>query len=135
MDLHASLQHVLAGQQILGDWFYEALLTRHPEIRPYFDGMDLRRQAVVLTMQLTIIECYHRLRSPAARLYLQYLGAQHHKRGIRHEHYGPFRDTMLEVLQQFHGEAWTPELAQAWQTAIDSAAAVMSEGHQKHLTV
>jgi hemoglobin-like flavoprotein len=135
MDMHASLQRILAGKQVIGDSFYEALLARHPEFRPYFEGIDLRRQAVLLTMQLTVIEGYHRLRSPPARLYLQYLGTKHYKRGIPQEVYGPFRDTLLEVLQRFLEEDWTEGLATEWKTAIDDASAVMFEGYSKHITV
>jgi hemoglobin-like flavoprotein len=135
MDMHDSLQRILASKQVIGDVFYEALLAHHPEIRPYFEGIDLCRQAVLLTMQLTVIEVYHRLGSPPARLYLQHLGTQHHNRGIPLELYGPFRDTLLEVMQRFLEEDWTEELAKEWKTAIDDASAVMFEGYSKHITV
>jgi hemoglobin-like flavoprotein len=135
MDMHESLQRILASKQVLGDAFYEALFARHPEFRPYFEGVDLRRQAVLLTMQLTVIDGYHRLRSPPARLYLQYLGTRHHGRGIPQELYGPFRDTLLEVLQQVLGQGCTEELAGEWKTAIDDASAVMSGGYSQRFTV
>jgi hemoglobin-like flavoprotein len=135
MDLHESLQRILASKQVLGDAFYEALFARHPEFRPYFEGVDLRRQAVVLTMELTVIDNYHRLRSPSARLYLRYLGTKHHDRGIPQELYGPFRETLLEVLQQVLGQGWTEELAREWKTAIDDASAVMFEGYSERFTV
>jgi hemoglobin-like flavoprotein len=135
MDMHESLQRILASKQVIGDAFYEALLARHPEFGPYFEGIDLRRQAVVLTMQLTVIDGYHRLGSPPARLYLQYLGTKHHSLGIPQELYGSFRDTLLEVLQRFLEGDWTEELAREWKTAIDGASAVMFEGYSKHFMV
>ena len=135
MDMHESLQRILASNQVIGDSFYEALLARHPEFGPYFEGIDLRRQALVLTMQMTVIDGYHRLGGPPARLYLQYLGTKHHNLGIPQELYGPFRDTLLEVLQRFLEEDWTEELAREWKTAIDDASAVMFEGYSKHFMV
>ena len=135
MDMHDSLQRILVSKQVIGDLFYEALFARHPEIRPFFEGIDLRRQAVLLTMELSVIESHHRLRSPAVRLYLQYLGTKHHHRGIPSELYGPFRDTMLEVLQQFLEKDWTEELAKEWKIAIDEASAVMFEGYAKQFTL
>jgi hemoglobin-like flavoprotein len=135
MDLHESLQRILASKQVIGDSFYEALLARHPEFGPYFEGIDLRRQAVLLTMQLTVIESYHRLRSLSTRLYLQYLGTKDHSLGIPQERYGPFRDTLLEVMQRFLEDEWTEELGSEWKTAIDEASAVMFEGYKKHFTV
>ena len=135
MDMHESLQRILASNQVIGDLFYEALLAGHPQIRPYFDGIDLRRQAVLLTMQLAVVEGYHRLPSCPARLYLQYLGTKHHDRGIPSELYGPFQNTLLKVLQQFLEDDWTEELAREWKTAIDNASAVMFEGYSKHFTV
>lgn len=135
MDMHESLQVILASNQVIGDSFYEALFARHPEFRPYFEGIRLRRQAVVLTALLTVIEVYHRLRSPPARLLLQYLGTKHRNLGIPQELFGPFRDTLLEVLQRFLEEDWAEELATEWKTAIDDAAAVMFEGYSKDFTV
>jgi hemoglobin-like flavoprotein len=135
MDMHDSLQRIFVSKQVIGDLFYEALFARHPEIRPFFEGIDLRRQAVLLTMELSVIESYHRLRSPAVQLYLQYLGTKHQNRGIPPELYGSFRDTMLEVLQRFHGEDWTEELAKEWKTAIDDASAVMLKSYSKPITV
>ena len=135
MDMHGSLQRILASKQIIGDLFYEALLLRHPEIRPYFEGIDLRRQAVLLTMQLTVIDGYHLYRSPAAGRYLQYLGTKHRDRGVPQDLYGPFRDTLLEVLQRFLEDDWTEGLAEEWKTAIDGAAAVMFEGYHQDISV
>src|SRR4051812_34331482 len=111
MDMHESLQRILASKQVIGALFYETLLDHHPQIRPYFEGIDLCDQAAVLTMELTVIEVYHRLRSPPARHYLQYLGTKHLKRGIPSDLYGPFRDTLLEVLRSFLAEDWTEGLA------------------------
>lgn len=135
MNMHESLQRILASNQVFGDSFYEALLARHHEIRPYFEGIDLRHQAVLLTMQLTVIEGYQRLRSPSMRLYLQYLGTKHHTRGIPSELYGPFRDTLLDALRRFLEEGWTEELENGWKAAIDDASAVMFEGYSKHFSV
>jgi hemoglobin-like flavoprotein len=135
MDMHQSFERILASKQVIGDLFYEALFTRHPEIRPFFEGIDLRRQAVLLTMELSVIDAFHRFRNGPARLYLQYLGTKHHHRGIPLELYSPFRDTMLEVLQRFLEGDWTEELATEWKTAIDDASAVMFEGYSKHFTV
>ena len=135
MDLHESLQRILASKQVIGDSFYEALLARYPEFGPHFEDIDLRRQAVLLTMQLTVVESYRRLRSLPVRLYLQYLGTKHHSLGIPRELYGPFRDTLLGVLQRFLEDEWTEELASEWKTAIDEASAVMFEGNEKQFTV
>jgi hemoglobin-like flavoprotein len=135
MDMHQSLERILASKQVIGDLFYEALFARHPEIRPFFEKIDLRRQAVLLTMELTVIDAFHRFRDGPARLYLQYLGTKHRERGIPSELYRPFRDTMVEVLQRFHEKDWTEELATEWKTAIDDASAVMFEGYSKHFTV
>jgi hemoglobin-like flavoprotein len=129
MDMHESLLRILASNQVIGDAFYEALLARHPEFRPYFERVRFRRQAVLLTMQLAVIEVYHRFRSPLARLHLQHLGAKHRNLGVPQELYGPFRDTLLEVLQRCFEEDWTEELAREWKTAIDGASAVMFEGY------
>lgn len=132
MNLPESVHFVLSQREIFGEHFYQRLLAQHPAMQTYFDGIDMSHQAVLLTMQLTVIEAYRRTQSPAAKKYLQILGTRHHERGIPQSTYAQFRDVLIETLQQFHQDDWTEELHAEWTDAINSASERMFEGYDRH---
>ena len=130
MEIHESIQKILGHQEIVADLFYQTFLGRHPEIRPYFEGVDMKRQAVLLTMTLMLIEHHFLHGYPATEKYLKLLGRQHHeRRKIPAEAFVPFRVCMLDTLSQFHGAEWSDDLAAQWHQAIDRAAQTMLEGY------
>ena len=91
MDIQESIKTVLSMRTIFGKLFYDALFERYPESKKFFEGVDIHKQAVLLTMQLMAIgQCYpHTL--PAADAYLQMLGTRHKQKGIPRGSYLPFR--------------------------------------------
>jgi hemoglobin-like flavoprotein len=115
--------------------FYQIFLTQHPEAQPYFEGVDLQRQGVLLTMALVVVEQYYSNPFPATANYLRYLGSRHHDRKIPLPLYAKWTDAMLQTLKQFHGDDWDDHLAQQWSEAIEQAIKRMSEGYDEHLTV
>ncbi len=135
MDIRESLDLILQWKGVLGELFYDRLLNLHPELGKYFEGVDLRRQAVLLTMQLTVIESYYRHRSLAAREYLHILGTKHSDRGVPREAYPKFRDVLLETLHKFHGQDWDEQLASQWKEAIDAASEQMFAGYAERYHV
>lgn len=130
MDISDSLDQILDSNQIFGESFYELFLISYPEVQKYFEGVDMKRQAVLLTMALTVVEQFHCSEQPATKKYLQYLGAQHDERGISPELYPQWRDAMLETLFQFHGADWDQQLATQWREAIERTIEVMLSGYK-----
>jgi hemoglobin-like flavoprotein len=136
MDIHESVHKVLADQQAVADLFYTRFLDNHPEIRRFFDGVDMKRQAVLLGMTLLLIEHHYVHRYPMSESYLQILGHRHQtRRGIPAWTYGPFRDCLLESLAQFHGAEWDEKLARQWTEAIDLASRAMLAGYDQDISV
>jgi hemoglobin-like flavoprotein len=135
MNIHESLHHVLHRDEILADLFYDVFLDRYPEVREFFEGVDLQRQALLLTMALVVVVNHYTNAYPATELYLKYLGTQHHRRGIPVESYASFREALLETLERFHGDDWSPELAGNWRAAIDLAATTMHDGYREDFAV
>jgi hemoglobin-like flavoprotein len=131
MDIQQSIDRIHQSQQTIGDLFYDVFLRRHPEVQVYFQGVDMQRQAVLLTMQLSIVAIYYQHRTPAAEMYLRILGTKHNDRRVPREQYPKFREVLLETLEHFHGGDWNPELATQWKTAIDMAAEKMFEGYEQ----
>lgn len=130
MDIEESLEQIFASTDLFGESFYELFLTAYPDVQKYFEGIDMNRQAVMLTMALTLVEQYASSKYPAARKYLQQLGKVHQERGIPSELYEQWRDAMLEALFQFHGDDWDGHLATQWREAIETAIDVMLQSYK-----
>jgi hemoglobin-like flavoprotein len=135
MDIAESIQWLLSAETIFGKLFYNTLFERHPELEKFFHDVDINQQAVLLTMQLSVIgQCYpHTL--PAVDAYLQILGTKHKRRGIPREAYQPFRDVLLETLGRSFGPVWDDNLAAQWRDALDVATEKMLEGYEKDFHV
>ena len=50
--------------------------------------------------------------------------------GAKQEHYPIVRDTLLDVMSQMAGDAWTAQLNDDWTAAIDFVASVTIEGQK-----
>lgn len=136
MDIQDSVHKVLAQQEVVADLFYVIFLDRHPDILPYFEDVDLKRQAVMLSMSLLLIAHHYQYGFPTTESYLQILGHRHQvRRGIPAGAYGPFRDCLLETLERFHGNDWDEALARQWSEAIDLASRAMLSGYDRDVTV
>jgi hemoglobin-like flavoprotein len=135
MDIAQSLHRILEQQETMADLFYIIFLERYPEVRQYFEGVNLKAQSVLLTMALMVMERHYSGSYPATRMYLRYLGTKHHDRGIPAELFPKFRDALLAALERFHSNDWNAHLARQWHDAIDHATATMLSGYRHHYTV
>jgi hemoglobin-like flavoprotein len=135
MEISESLEQILDATDLFGESFYELFLSTYPEVQEYFEGVNMSRQAVMLTMALTIVEQHATSQYPATKKYLRHLGETHYERGIPEELYEQWRDAMLETLYQFHGDQWDLQLATQWREAIEGAIKVMFQGYQRSVKV
>jgi hemoglobin-like flavoprotein len=135
MNIVESLHRILGERDTLADLFYQHFLVRYPEVATHFQGVNLRRQAMLLTMALMVMERHHSGNYPATAMYLRYLGSKHHVRGVPEHLYPQFREALLAVLERFHDKDWGPELATQWGAAIDRTTATMLEGYKDMLSV
>src|SRR5262249_17248451 len=130
MYIAESLHAILGERDRLADLFYQHFLERYPEVSTHFEGVNLRRQTMLLTMALMVMERPYSGNYAATAMYLSYLGSKHHDRGILQHQFPQFREALLAVLEQFHGENWGPELATQWAGAIDHTIATMLKGYK-----
>ena len=135
MDIQESLSQILESKDEFGKLFYDQFLTQHPELRRYFESVDLQRQSVQLTTAMMIIERYCATPTPAVELYLQYLGTKHHDLGIAREEYPKWVATMCDVLKQFHGDQWDSQLESRWREAFQRTIQLMFQGYEQHVSV
>lgn len=133
MEIHESIHEIFRSDHRVADMFYDLYFARHPEARPYFEGVNLGRQAVLLTMTLMLVEHHYVHQSRVTEDYLRVLGYQHRvRRGIPVEFYAPFCECLLLALEQFHGDAWEPQLAGQWREALELTSRIMLEGYHGH---
>jgi len=129
MDIHESVDRILGSEEVLGDMFYDTFLNRFPHVQQYFEGVNLRRQAVMLMMALLVVEQFETEKYPTTTKYLQELGAKHDELGIPKETYPYFREALLDTLARHLGSNWDDSLAQQWTSAIDNATEQMLKGY------
>lgn len=129
MNIRSSLEKILQSEENFGDLFYEIFFDRCPAAADYFKETRMDRQALEVTMALTMIERHWSKNQPAIERYLEHLGTKHSDRGIPKELYEDWRDAILATLEQFHKDAWDKHVASQWRQAIDSATTVMFHGY------
>jgi hemoglobin-like flavoprotein len=135
MDIQASLDRVLQQQDLVIERFYALFQDRYPEVRRHFEGANLRRLALMLTVTLMVAVRRQVSPAPVPELYLKYLGTKHHDLGVPPESYPKFRDALLATLQGFHGEDWNAGLAAQWAEALDHTAETMLDGYRERFHV
>jgi nitric oxide dioxygenase len=104
--------------------FYGRLFDQDPALRRLFRKTDMAAQRKNLMQTLTVVvKGIDRLDDlvPA----VQALGRRHAGYGVRPEHYDEVGAALLWTLEQGLGEAFTPDVHNAWASAYGTLAAVM----------
>lgn len=135
MEIDESLARILQSREIFGGLFYEEFFRRFPEAAPHFQGIDMERQSLVLTMALAVVERYRAADFGAIDHYLQHLGSAHHRRAIPLDLYPKFIDAMLAALERFLGDGWSPALATAWRGALEKTVQTMLKGYERRVGI
>jgi ferredoxin-NADP reductase/hemoglobin-like flavoprotein len=114
----------------LTHFFYGRLFAENPQLRTMFPpAMDVQRERLfaALTRIMTNLDDPEALRG-----FLGRLGRDHRKFGVEPEHYAAVGGALLATARRFLGEAWTPEVADAWSAAYEAAAGMMVEAAEEH---
>ena len=132
MDIRESAEHVLASKKVFGEIFYEEFFRRSPDAIAYFEGVDMERQAVMLTMAVPAIAHHTRSGSTATEKYFRNLAAPHEARKIPPALYTRWCEAMLVALEYVLGKEWTAELAREWESGLEQASRLLVEGYEDH---
>jgi NAD(P)H-flavin reductase/hemoglobin-like flavoprotein len=110
-------------------FFYSDLFIRHPEVRDLFPvSMKAQRDHLVAALAKVISQVD---RADELAVFLKGLGRDHRKFGVMAEHYDSVRDSLVETIAHFSGDAWTPELATDWTDAYSLIADIMLTAAKK----
>lgn len=119
--LTETLRHVVHRSEEFIDAFYLRLFERHPRIRERFTRLDRPAQRAKLWAALTTLSNA----GSAIPGLVQYLGVSHRIEDVQPEDYEGFVAILLETLEQFAGESWTDQLAEAWSAVMREVADAM----------
>jgi methyl-accepting chemotaxis protein len=112
------------------DRFYEELFERYPQVVPLFKNTDKKKQAQKLIGALKLV--MNNLNNvDALAKALTELGKRHEHYGAIDAHYGAVANTLLDVMQEYAGPAWTQEIHDAWSHALGTIAQVMLKAYGK----
>lgn len=122
--LETSFQALAPKGKELVARFYEELFRRYPDVVPMFANTRVEEQEKKLLAALQLV--VSNLRKPQQLSQaLTTLGAKHKAYGAKPAHYNAVAAVLLDVLQEFAGDLWTPALKQAWSNALTSIKQVM----------
>ena len=120
-----------AGGQDVAGTFYSRLFTKHPKLRCMFPAAMTSQNERLFRALMKIVA----LLDEPDRLarYLNQLGFDHRKYGVRPEHYAAVADALLYTLRR-HCAVWGGEEEAAWTAAYQIAADAMIAGAAGHFT-
>ncbi len=105
--------------------FYDRLFEIAPEVKPLFKS-DMTEQGQKLMQMLAVaVNGLPQLESivPA----VQEMGVRHTDYGVADSHYDSVGAALLWTLEQGLGDAFTPEVKEAWAVTYTTLATVMKE--------
>ena len=111
------------GEQLVHR-FYERLFEKYPAVKPLFKNTTIAEQEKKLLASLVLV--IQNLRHPdKLTKVLQDLGGRHVEYGTQPAHYDAVAETLLAVLGEFAGPAWTADVKQAWAEALTAIKSAM----------
>jgi hemoglobin-like flavoprotein len=125
--LRKSFDLVVERQPKLTPRFYEILFSRYPQARPLFGRNAQESQAQMLQEALVAVMDHIEDASWLEQT-LGAMGKKHVEYGVTDEMYDWVGASLLATLAEVAGDAWTPELAQAWTAAYGAIAGLMQKG-------
>lgn len=111
--------------EVAAGLFYGRLFEVDPSLKPLFRG-DIKDQGKKLMATIKIaVQSLDRL--DALVPVVQALGRRHLAYGVRDEHYDTVGGALLWTLEKGLGEAFTPEVKEAWTVTYGILAKVMKD--------
>jgi NAD(P)H-flavin reductase/hemoglobin-like flavoprotein len=110
-------------------YFYARLFLDNPELRDMFPpAMDLQRERLLRAL----LRIVHGIDRPDFLAnYLEQLGRDHRKFGVKPEHYEAVGRALIAAMKAYAEESWTPQLEAAWVAAYSVAAQMMIEAARR----
>lgn len=109
--------------------FYNELFNKHPDVVPMFKNTTPEEQQKKLLSALKLVVA--NLKNPdVLGDALKSLGGKHKSYGATPAHYGAVASTLIDVMRNMAGDAWTNKIQSAWEHALNTIAEVMLSGYE-----
>jgi NAD(P)H-flavin reductase/hemoglobin-like flavoprotein len=111
------------------EYFFSRFFVRYPEMRSMFPhSMQSHTEHVFTALDRIVSD----IDSPDALTpYLEQLGRNHRKFGIRDRHYELFLPVLIDTVRHFCGHNWTDAMQAAWDAMLGHVASVMRAAAQR----
>lgn len=125
--LESSFAQVKAQEAEFTAHFYTSLFEDYPAVKPLFANTHMEDQAKKLFKSLVFV--VESLRdADGLTNALKGLGTRHIQYGVLPEHYPMVGSTLLKAFSLCLGNAWTPNIEQAWSEAYAAVTELMLSG-------
>ncbi|MEY2818504.1 MAG: globin family protein [Chloroflexota bacterium] len=122
-------EKVVPIAETAAELFYGRLFEIDPELKPLFKQTDMKEQKMKLLQMLGMaVKGLDNLEQlvPA----VENLGRRHVGYGVKDSHYDTVGDALLWTLEKGLGEAFTPEVMEAWTQTYITLATVMKNASE-----
>jgi hemoglobin-like flavoprotein len=122
-----SFEQIKQHKAEFSEAFYTRLFADYPELQPLFSNTNVDRQGAKLYAALVLL--VENLRHPAEleRVLLP-LGEKHIGYGATPEAFPKVGATIVATLREFLGDAWSPQLHDAWAETLQVVTRTMLRG-------
>jgi len=128
--LESSFNLLAPQAEKLAEEFYSQLFEQHPDVVPMFANTTTEEQQKKLLAALKLV--INNIRKPDVLAEaLKNLGSKHQGYGALPEHYQAVGSTLISVMQEMAGDAWTDNIQIAWEHALATIAEVMLTGYDE----
>ena len=115
--------------EVLVEKFYEELFLQYPSVIPMFINTTPEEQQKKLLSALKLV--INNIRKPdVLGQALKGLGEKHQSYGAVPEHYNAVATTLIGVMRDMAGDAWTDPIQSAWEHALNTIAEIMLSSYQ-----
>ena len=128
--LEASFNLLAPRAEELVATFYKELFKQHPAVIPMFKNTTVEEQQKKLLAAIKLV--IENVRKPDVLAgALSGLGSKHQAFGAAPEHYQAVATTLIGVMKDMAGSAWTNQIQSAWEHALNTIAEVMLTGYKE----
>ena len=121
--IRSSWAEVESRSEEMARHFYATLFSRAPETRELFPvSMEVQRSRLMRAL-VHVTQMVDDLDELVP--FLEQLGRDHRKFGVLARHYDAVGAALFGAIAEFSGDAWTPQVENAWTEAYDIAAKAM----------
>ena len=127
--LKESFNLVAPHKEAFAQHFYSQLFAHYPQTRQLFppteEGMRRQESSLIATLAVVVAGVE---RGENLTQVIRKLGERHRRYGAQAEHYPLVGQFLLQTFQDFLGDAFTPQMREAWSKAYEIISAEMLKG-------